>query len=71
MISSGKTLGALALGTSFPDIIMNNVDAVSSGQNQGFQQFIHDPKALKETADQLGKLPIPEKVERRRTSSNK
>ena len=74
MISSGKTLGALALGTSFPDIIMNNVDAVSSGQNQGFQQFIHDPKALKETADQLGKLPIPEKfiaaVTARRVATN-
>lgn len=74
MLSSSRQLGSTDLGTSFPDIIMNNVCAVSDGQVTGFQAFLHDPKSLKETVDQIGKMSIPkrfiEAVTARRVATN-
>ena len=45
-------LGSTDQGTSFADIIINNVKAVAEGQISGFQSFLHDPKPLKETIEQ-------------------
>ena len=74
MLAPNRQLGSTDLGTSFPDIIMNNVCAVSDGQITGFQAFLHDPKSLKETVDQIGKMSIPkrfiEAVTARRVAHN-
>ena len=74
MLPTNRQLGSTDLGTSFPDIIMNNVCAVSDGQVTGFQAFLHDPKSLKETVDQIGKMSIPkrfiEAVTARRVATN-
>jgi hypothetical protein len=74
MLAPNRQLGSTDLGTSFPDIIMNNVCAVSDGQITGFQAFLHDPKSLKETVDQIGKMSIPkrfiEAVTARRVATN-
>lgn len=74
MLGVNKALGSTDQGTSFSDIIINNVCAVSDGQVSGFQAFLHDPKALKETVDQIGKMAIPkrfiEAVTARRVATN-
>lgn len=74
MLSTSQQLGSTDLGTSFPDIIMNNVCAVSDGQVTGFQAFLHDPKSLKDTVEQISKMSIPkrfiEAVTARRVATN-
>lgn len=74
MLPTNRQLGSTDLGTSFPDIIMNNVCAVSDGQVTGFQSFLHDPKALKEYIETIGKMAVPkrfiEAVTARRVATN-
>lgn len=61
MLAPTRTLGSTDLGTSFADIIINNVSAVSDGQVSGFEAFLHDPKSLKETVEQIGKMAVPKR----------
>lgn len=74
MFGHNQTLGSTDIGTSFSDIIINNVCSVSDGQVNGFESFLHDPKSLKETVDQIGKMSIPkrfiEAVTARRVATN-
>lgn len=49
MALANITLGATTQGTTFADIIINNVNSVADGITQGFAQFVHDPRALKDT----------------------
>ena len=74
MFGHNQTLGSTDIGTSFSDIIINNVCSVSDGQVNGFESFLHDPKSLKETVDQIGKMSIPkrfiEAVTARRIATN-
>lgn len=74
MLASDRQLGSTDQGTSFSDIIINNACAVTDGQVSGFQSFIHDPKSLKETVEQIGKMAIPkrfmEAVTARRVATN-
>jgi len=48
-------------GTTFADIIINNVNGVADGMIQGFAQFVHDPKSLKETVSIFSKAAAPRK----------
>ena len=59
--NTADVLGSTDQGTSFADIIINNVKAVAEGQISGFQSFLHDPKPLKETVEQLGKMAFPKR----------
>lgn len=59
MLSSSTRIGSTDRGTSFSDIIMNNVNAVSNGQVSGFQSFLHEPKALRETCEQMSATKMP------------
>ena len=61
MLGTNQDLGSTDQGTSFADIIINNVKAVADGQISGFQSFIHDPKPLRETVEQLGKMAFPKR----------
>jgi hypothetical protein len=61
MLGTNYDLGSTDQGTSFADIIINNVKAVADGQISGFQSFIHDPKPLRETVEQLGKMAFPKR----------
>ena len=74
MLAVDKQLGSTDIGTSFSDIIINNVCAISDNQVSGFQSFLHDPKSLKETVEQIGKMAIPkrfiEAVTARRVATN-
>lgn len=74
MFGHNQTLGSTDIGTSFSDIIINNVCSVSDGQVNGFESFLHDPKSLKETVDQIGKMSVPkrfiEAVTARRVATN-
>ncbi len=74
MLSHNTLLGSTDQGTSFSDIIITTVNSVTDGQVTGFQAFIHDPKALKETVEQVGKMAIPkrfiEAVTARRVATN-
>lgn len=74
MLSVNTLLGSTDQGTSFSDIIITTVNSVTDGQVTGFQAFLHDPKALKETVEQVGKMAIPkrfiEAVTARRVATN-
>ena len=61
MFASTRLLGSTDQGTSFADIITNNVAAVSENQVSGFEGFIHDPKLLKETVEYIGKMDVPQR----------
>lgn len=61
MFASTRTLGSTNEGTSFADIIINNVAAVADNQVAGFEGFLHDPKLLKETVEYIGKMPVPKR----------
>lgn len=74
MLGTNTLLGSTDQGTSFSDIIITTVNSVTDGQVTGFQAFLHDPKALKETVEQVGKMSIPkrfiEAVTARRIATN-
>lgn len=61
MFASTRLLGSTDQGTSFADIITNNVAAVSENQVSGFEGFLHDPKLLKETVEYIGKMAVPQR----------
>lgn len=61
MFANTRLLGSTDQGTSFADIITNNVAAVSENQVSGFEGFIHDPKLLKETVEYIGKMDVPQR----------
>lgn len=61
MLSNSTQLGATTQGTTFADIIINNVSGVADGVIQGFAQFVHDPKSLKETVSLFSKAAAPRK----------
>lgn len=61
MLSNNTQLGATTQGTTFADIIINNVSGVADGVIQGFAQFVHDPKSLKETVSIFSKAAAPRK----------
>jgi len=61
MLSNSTTIGATTQGTTFADIIINNVSAVADNAVQGFAQFVHDPKALKDTVSLFSKASAPRK----------
>ena len=61
MFANTRTLGSTNEGTSFADIISNNIAAVADNQVSGFEAFLHDPKLLKEAVEQIGKMPIPKR----------
>ena len=61
MLSNSTTIGATTQGTTFADIIINNVNSVAEGAIQGFAQFVHDPKALKDTVSLFSKAATPKK----------
>lgn len=74
MLRSETILGNSSRATSIPDIIVNTLTAIADGQTLGFNSFIHDPKALKETAETIAKQPIPKRfidsVAARRLATN-
>lgn len=74
MLSHNTLLGSTDQGTSFSDIIITTVNSVTDGQVTGFQAFLHDPKALKESVEHVGRLAIPkrfiEAVTARRVATN-
>lgn len=61
MLPATTTVGATTQGTTFADIIINNVNSVAEGAIQGFAQFVHDPKALKDTVSLFAKASAPRK----------
>lgn len=61
MLSNSTTIGATTQGTTFADIIINNVNSVAEGAIQGFAQFVHDPKALRDTVSLFSKASAPRK----------
>ena len=61
MFANTRILGSTNQGTSFADIIINNVAAVADNQVSGFEGFLHDPKLLKETVEYIGKMPVPKR----------
>ena len=61
MFANTRILGSTNAGTSFADIIINNVAAVADNQVSGFEGFLHDPKLLKETVEYIGKMPVPKR----------
>ena len=61
MLSNSTQIGATTQGTTFADIIINNVSGVADGVIQGFAQFVHDPKSLKETVSLFSKAAAPRK----------
>ncbi|MGI5841666.1 MAG: hypothetical protein ACOX6N_05615 [Patescibacteria group bacterium] len=61
MLSNSTQIGATTQGTTFADIIINNVNGVADGMIQGFAQFVHDPKSLKETVQIFSKAAAPRK----------
>ena len=61
MLSNTTLIGATTQGTTFADIIINNVNAVAEGAIQGFAQFVHDPKALRDTISLFSKAAAPKK----------
>ena len=61
MLSNSTQIGATTQGTTFADIIVNNVSGVADGVIQGFAQFVHDPKSLKETVSLFSKAAAPRK----------
>ena len=61
MLANSTTVGATTQGTSFADIIINNVNSVAEGAIQGFAQFVHDPKALRDTVSVFSKASAPRK----------
>ena len=61
MLSNSTQIGATTQGTTFADIIINNVNGVADGMIQGFAQFVHDPKSLKETVSIFSKAAAPRK----------
>ena len=61
MFANTRILGSTNEGTSFADIITNNVAAVADNQVSGFEGFLHDPKLLKETVEYIGKMPVPKR----------
>jgi hypothetical protein len=74
MLRSEAILGSNARGTAMPDVICNTVSAIIDGQAAGFNSFIHDPKALNETVNTIGKQSIPKRfidaVAARRLATN-
>lgn len=61
MLANSTTIGATTQGTTFADIIINNVNSVAEGAIQGFAQFVHDPKALRDTVSLFSKAAAPRK----------
>lgn len=61
MLSNTTLIGATTQGTTFADIIINNVNSVAEGAIQGFAQFVHDPKALRDTISLFSKAAAPKK----------
>ncbi len=61
MLADSAQIGATTQGTTFADIIINNVSSVAEGAIQGFAQFVHDPKALKATVGLFSKTATPKK----------
>ena len=61
MLSNSTQLGSTTQGTTFADIIINNISGVADGVIQGFAQFVHDPKSLKETVSIFSKAAAPRK----------
>jgi hypothetical protein len=61
MLSDTTQIGATTQGTTFADIIINNIVAVADGMMAGFAQFVHDPKALKDTVSAFAKTQIPKR----------
>lgn len=61
MLSNTTTIGATTQGTTFADIIINNVNSVAEGAIQGFAQFVHDPKTLRDTVATFSKAAAPRK----------
>ena len=61
MLSTQTQIGATTQGTTFADIIINNVSGVADGAIQGFASFLHDPKSLKETVSAFAKAATPKK----------
>ena len=61
MLSNSTVIGATTQGTTFADIIINNVNSVAEGAIQGFAQFVHDPKALRDTVSLFSKSAAPKK----------
>ena len=61
MLSTTTQIGATTQGTTFADIIINNVNSVADGVIQGFAQFVHDPKSLKDTVAMFSKASAPRK----------
>ena len=61
MLSAQTVIGATTQGTTMADIIINNVNGVADGIIQGFSQFLHDPKSLKDTVSIFTKTNVPRK----------
>jgi len=61
MFASTRILGSTNEGTSFADIITNNVAAVADDQVSGFEGFLHDPKLLKQMVEYIAKMPVPKR----------
>jgi uncharacterized protein YbjQ (UPF0145 family) len=61
MLAPTTVIGATTQGTTFSDIIINNVNGVAEGRIQGFSQFIHDPKSLKTAVGTFASAAIPKK----------
>lgn len=59
MLSTQTQLGATNSGTTFGDIIINNISGVADGLLQGFSQFVHDPRALKNFVTAFTKTNVP------------
>lgn len=61
MLGNDTRIGATTQGTTFADIIINNVNGVADGMIQGFAQFVHDPKSLKDTVQLFSRAGAPKK----------
>lgn len=61
MFSNSTQIGATTQGTTFADIIINNVNSVANGTTQGFAQFVHDPRALTDMVNVFAKAAAPKK----------
>jgi len=60
-LSPTATIGSTSRGTTFSDIIINSVNATADGAIQGFSQFVHDPRNLKNVVQTFTQSAIPRK----------
>ena len=61
MLDPQTQIGATTQGTTFADIIINNVSAVADGMIQGFAQFVHDPQGLKKAIGLVARAAAPKR----------